>query len=104
MTHFFYSSRVAWPSIACLLLVAVPVYAQTGASPRPASVASTPVAHPAFSSVLDTYQPYTEEKTANWQQANDNTARIGGWRAYAREVAEPSPAMLPAPATSPAKP
>lgn len=101
MTHFFDSSRLAWPLILLLGLTVTAVYAQTASSPAPA--AATPV--PAFSSVFDGYQPYSDEKTANWRQANDNTARIGGWRAYAKEAAEPaSPATVPAPATSAAKP
>ena len=100
MTHFFYSSRVAWPSIAFLGLAATAVHAQTGASTAPAATVKAPATAPAFSSVFDGYQPYSEEKTANWRQANDNTARIGGWRAYAKEAAEPNPAA----STSPAKP
>lgn len=100
MTHFFYSNRLAWPFIGFLSLAATAVYAQTAAGPVPAANTSPP----AFSSVFDGYQPYSEEKPANWRQANDNMARIGGWRAYAKEAAEPSPAILPAPATSPAKP
>lgn len=27
-----------------------------------------------------------------WREANDNVARIGGWRAYAREASQPEPA------------
>ncbi|MBC7610991.1 MAG: hypothetical protein H7228_15715 [Polaromonas sp.] len=104
MTHFFYSSRALWPLIAFLGLAASAVYAQTGVGTAPAVTASAPTAPPAFSSVFDTYKPYTEEKTANWKQANDTTARIGGWRAYAKEAAEPNPAMVPAPAPTPAKP
>ena len=108
MTYFFYSGGFAWSSIALLALTATAVHAQSTASTAPVVTAGQPVAPPVFSSVFDGYQPYTEEKTANWRQANDNTARIGGWRAYAKEAAEPNPAMLPTPAitpaTTPAKP
>lgn len=104
MTYSYYSSRAAWSSIAFLALTATAVHAQTSASTAPAVAVGKPAAPPVFSSVFEGYQPYTEEKTANWRQANDNTARIGGWRAYAKEAAEPNPSMLPTPATTPAKP
>ena len=107
VTFFQYSRQVALPSFAVLVLAASPVYAQTSARAAPAS-ASAPVVQPAmrpvFGSVFGSYQPYTEEKIADWKQANDTAARIGGWRAYAKEAAEPAPARLPAPATSPANP
>ena len=32
------------------------------------------------------YKPYTDESTGNWKAANDTTARIGGWREYAKQV------------------
>jgi hypothetical protein len=35
-----------------------------------------------------------------WREANDNVARIGGWRAYAREAQQPEPARPPAPAAA----
>lgn len=69
---------------AALLLLAASlgnsqVSAQTSADP--------PVALP-YSSALEGYQPYTDEKIVNWKEANDNTGRIGGWRAYAKEAGE----------------
>lgn len=30
-----------------------------------------------------------------WREANDNVARIGGWRSYAREAQAPEPAAAP---------
>ena len=45
---------------------------------------------PAFQSAFEGYQPYTEEKTVNWKAANDTTAQIGGWRAYAKEASTPA--------------
>ena len=107
MNFFQYSKRIALPIFAVLGLAASPVNAQTSTRATPAS-ASTPVVQPSIQPVLgsifDSYQPYTEEKIADWKQANDTAARIGGWRVYAKEAAEPGPAKLPAPATSPANP
>jgi len=56
----------------------------------------------AYRSALDSYQPYTDEKIINWKEANDLTARIGGWRAYAKEASgiEPESAK---PAAKPLK-
>ncbi|WP_051675702.1 hypothetical protein [Polaromonas glacialis] len=52
----------------------------------PAAVADT--APPPYRSALEDYQRYTEEKTVNWKEANDATARIGGWREYAKEASQ----------------
>ena len=52
----------------------------------PAAVADA--APPPYRSALEGYQRYTEEKTVNWKEANDATARIGGWREYAKEASQ----------------
>ena len=65
--------------------------AQTSAVLPAKPVAPTAVADTAplsYRSALKGYQPYTDEKTANWKEANDTTARIGGWRAYARQASQ----------------
>lgn len=41
-----------------------------------------------YRSALEGYQRYTDEKTVNWKDANDTTARIGGWREYAKEASQ----------------
>jgi hypothetical protein len=52
-------------------------------------------------SAFDGYKPYTDEPLANWRAANDTTARIGGWRAYARQAQgmDSKPENMPSPAT-----
>lgn len=62
-----------------------------------------------FQSAFDGYLPYADEPTADWKAANDTTARIGGWRAYAKEANAPAaqpelPSALPPapPAPTPA--
>lgn len=47
---------------------------------------------PAWRSALETYQPFSDEKTMPWRQANDTVQGVGGWRAYAREAAQPASA------------
>ena len=80
-------------------LASLPVHAQPTAT-RPAS---TPAA---FQSAYEGYQPYTDDKTVDWKAANDTTARIGGWRAYAKEASAPAVPATPValPAQAPPKP
>ena len=54
-------------------------------------------------SAFAAYRRYADAAPIAWKEANDTVTRIGGWRAYARESAEPSPAAL-APAASGSKP
>ena len=66
--------------------------AQTSAVPPATPVAPTATADasvPSYRSALEGYQRYTDEKTVNWKESNDTTARIGGWRAYAKEASQP---------------
>ena len=71
----------------------------------PAAVADA--APPAYRSALEGYQRYTDEKTVNWKEANDTTARIGGWREYAKEASQtqvPEGSAKPDSGAAPAKP
>ena len=43
-------------------------------------------------SAFANYRPFADQDVAPWRETNDNTARIGGWRTYARQAREPSPA------------
>ena len=96
MPSLFFSSRLAWPLLAFSSLAVTAAFAQTAASTNPAAsagqIAAITAVPPAFSSVFKSYKPFVEEKPADWRQANDDTARIGGWRAYAKEASEPNPA------------
>ena len=70
-------------TLRCLALLAWPLItaAQTPATPAP----------PAFKSAFEGYQPYTDDKTVSWKDANETTARVGGWRAYAKEASRAEP-------------
>ena len=48
-----------------------------------------------YQSALDGYQAYSEPDITNWPQAIKTVEEIGGWRAYAREASEASPAAPP---------
>ena len=78
------------------------------AQAQPASRAAKPdplnarAAVPALvhSSAFAAYRGHVEAVPIGWKEANDTVARIGGWRAYAREAAEPSPVAPSAPAAA----
>ena len=98
----------AVPAALAAVLWSTGALAQPAPSQNPSSAAAPSLveaAPPGFKSAMEGYQPYTEEATANWKAANDTVAQIGGWRAYAKEVAATPEAAAPAskPA-SPAKP
>ena len=85
-----------------------PAIGQTASRPAAASQ-PTGTAPASYRSAFEDYKPYTDEKVVNWQEANDNTGRIGGWRAYAKEAAQPVQALqrseappTPTPTNSPA--
>ena len=96
MTIRLYSSVPAAVGLLVVSLWATQASAQASASTSAASPANLiapaspeQTALPAYHSALEGYQRYTEEKTLNWKDANDATARIGGWRAYAKEASQP---------------
>ncbi|MGV8803416.1 MAG: hypothetical protein ACWA6Y_00460 [Polaromonas sp.] len=96
--ELFVNSRLSstWPAALALLaasLGAPQLSAQvsmTAASPGSPALAAeaADAAPPAYRSALEGYQPYTDEKIVNWKEANDATARIGGWREYAKEASQ----------------
>lgn len=73
---------------------AAPAAAQPAArDPLDARSAVRPVQ---YRSVFSNYRPLGDE-TVGWKEANDEVARIGGWRAYARQANAPqAPASAPA--------
>ena len=88
-------------SAPALLLAAAFAIAPSGAviaEPRPDPAdAAAPVPALKYESPLAGYRALADDKPTPWREANDTTARIGGWRSYAREAREPLP---PAPAAS----
>jgi hypothetical protein len=83
----------------------LPAAAPSASSPPAAAM--TKGAPPPYRSALEGYKPYTDEKTVDWKQANDNTGKIGGWREYAKEAQQadtPDAGDKPAPSAKPAQP
>lgn len=66
--------------------------------------ASAPVPRAVHRSALAGYRVNRDTELRSWRDANDEVARIGGWRAYAREAARPDAAATPltGPASAPA--
>lgn len=87
-----------------LLALAQPAHAQPsgeGAARNPADPgAQTPSLH--YKSPFAGYRPFAGGAVGPWRDANDEVARIGGWKAYAREAYEA--AKQAAPAGAAAKP
>ena len=84
----------SWP-IALCALAALPVFAQPKAAATATTVSATIPYHSAFAG----YQPFSDEKLHPWKESNSTVKAVGGWRAYAKEAAEPvatKPQTLPA--------
>jgi hypothetical protein len=91
-------SSAPWTFAVCALL-ALPAIAQNNTSaPSPQSVAA-PAPLP-YTSALQGYQPFADEKVRSWKESNATVEKIGGWRAYAKEAAEPEAKFSQTPAAS----
>jgi hypothetical protein len=78
---------------ALLLAAALTCAAPCTAQPRPDPLdAQAPVPALRFNSSLGSFRGLGDDKSVPWKEANDTTARIGGWRAYAREARAPAAA------------
>ena len=79
--------------------------AQAQNSPSPAAAsgpldANAGVPPLVYRSTLSTYRRLGDDKPVPWREANDTVARIGGWRAYAREASQPAASEAAAPAAT----
>ena len=84
---------------AALLLATAMAPAQTAGRGAKADPLNPQTAVPALrhDSALATYRRIGEPLPLGWKEANDTAARIGGWRAYAREAAAPAASAPPTP-------
>ncbi|HET7865585.1 MAG TPA: hypothetical protein VFL86_14375 [Burkholderiaceae bacterium] len=92
--------------LAAALLMALPLHAQPAPKAAPPDPLDPRAAVPALThaSPLARYKPAGDAALVPWKEANDTTARIGGWRAYAREAHPPEPASPPASAPAASQP
>lgn len=101
MNHSWAPVPRAWCFWVTALLVTGAAQAQVENSRESSSAAS----QLNFRSAIADYQPYKDQPVQPWRETNDEVGRIGGWRAYAKEAAQPAvPGEKPAPETSPAAP
>ena len=107
MTIRFISQLHTWPALLAGLLLSASTLAlaqaQEGAAAAlpaaPMAAVPAPTQAPAaYRSALEGYQPYSDEQTVDWKNANDTVGRIGGWREYAKEAQQ---LQTPAPAAQP---
>lgn len=93
-------SPAPWAFAMCALL-ALPATAQHHHHHqdhhKPPAAAATPAPLP-YTSALQGYQPFADEKVRPWKESNATVGKIGGWRAYAKEAAEPNAKTPKAPA------
>ena len=82
----------------------------TGSSSRPALAAGTDDGAPPVdfvapalpsTSIFTEYRKFRDEPVGSWPAANDTVGRLGGWRYYLEEAAEPDPAEAATPPLSP---
>lgn len=93
--------------VAGLCVLALPVLGESPAgttfrNPADPSAVTPPAA---YVSPFAGYRPFAHDGPATWRGVNDEVGRIGGWKAYAREVFEaqqPTAAPGGEPARSPA--
>lgn len=94
------------PVLLALAWLAPGLHAQTAASAPPARPnplqADAPVPPLRHTSALTRYKAHTDVEVGAWRKANDLTAQIGGWRAYAREAHAPDAPVDSPSAASPA--
>lgn len=92
-----------WPLPVVLCTAAFTAAAQTapsaGRKPDPLD-AGAGVPAVAYESSFSRYRRMAQDEAIAWRESNDTAARIGGWRAYAREAQQPGPA----PAAPPERP
>lgn len=71
--------------VGALAGLAAAASAQTTAVDSGSARPVLPTALP-YHSAIAGYQPYADQPVQSWREANDRVGRIGGWRAYAKEV------------------
>lgn len=86
-------------SIAAVAAAALALALPTTARTDPLN-ARADVPPPRTPSALRGYRPATTPEPGQWREANENVARIGGWKTYLREAQQPDAVPAPARAAS----
>lgn len=83
--HAIFPAMAAFAALAALGATAVA--AQPSLSHPDAAQTSAPPAL-TYTSALDGYKPFADEKPIPWKEANETVRRRGGWQAYAKEASD----------------
>ena len=86
MIRKIFSAHILLGALLSATLLVGHVGAQTNV-PAPLDSAASGSSTP-FKSAFEGYQAYSDDKMSNWRAANDEVARIGGWREYAKQTKE----------------
>lgn len=85
-------------SLPAAWLASLTTFVTLSAGAQTAPSAGTPSAQPnqlTYSSAMEGYKPFADEKAIPWKAANETVNSRGGWRAYAKEASgessEPKP-------------
>jgi hypothetical protein len=78
-----------WAAALSLAALAQAQTAQPAPDPLDPRAEVPPAQH---RSAMAGYRPLSEAPVGSWKEANERVNRIGGWRAYAREAAQPASA------------
>lgn len=78
-------------AVLAMLTLGQSVFAQdVNRSQQPNPVDAQAIVPPViYLSALQNYRPFTDQEVGSWKELNDTTARIGGWRVYAKQAREP---------------
>ena len=76
-----------FPYLSGTLAVTALLWTFTARAQTAAPISDTAPA--AYRSTLEGYKPYADEKIMSWKESNDTAGRIGGWREYAKQAAQP---------------
>jgi hypothetical protein len=85
MIHKIYNARTLWVAFSSAVLLAGQASSQTAPPAMPPAI-SPEVSPVPYKSAFERYQAYSDDPIVNWKAANDEVARIGGWREYARQA------------------
>lgn len=83
------------PPIQALLPWVLALFVGSAAAQVPADAKAPQPSLPTklqYSSAIGAYQAYADQPVQSWREANDRVGRIGGWRAYAKEIKTGVPA------------
>lgn len=74
------------------------------AQSKPAAPAPQVAAKPlGYTSAFEGYRAYKDQDVGNWRAMNERVGNIGGWRTYAREAQDDTPAPPEPKASAPAQ-